>query len=54
MAEGFNAVERAWRILEHLRKHTDKEHRVSQKELKKALEPYFKKTTTQSRAMCSE
>lgn len=43
MAEGFNAVERAWRILEHLRKHTDKEHRVSQKELKAALEPYFKK-----------
>lgn len=43
MAEGFNAVERAWRILEHLRKHTDEEHRVSQKELKEALEPYFKK-----------
>lgn len=43
MAEGYNAVERARRILEHLRKNTDEEHRVSQKELKKALERYFKK-----------
>lgn len=40
--ESFNAVERAWKILEYLRKHTDENHRISQQELKKALGPYFK------------
>lgn len=42
--ETLNTIERAWKILEYLRKHTDEDHRISLKELTDALEPYFKVT----------